>query len=85
MKKIQLLNKICSLGLCVSSQIVPQSVCPFEDDLVQKGTLGINLVTNFVNCSEFISIAQQQGMSVASFCTSSTGNDKCCSTCLSIF
>lgn len=72
------------MGICVSSPFVSESVCPFGDDVVQTGTLGITLPTNFVNCSEFIEISKQQGKTEASFCTSTVGNDKCCSTCLSI-
>lgn len=71
------------MGLCIHSSFVTESDCPFGDDLVQNGTHGITFSSGFVNCSKYIEILQEQGKSKASFCTTLTGIDKCCSTCLS--
>lgn len=72
------------MGLCTTSLLASTSVCPFGDDVVQDGTQGVALSSEFVSCTEFISVLIKNGKSEAAFCSSTEGQESCCSTCLSI-
>lgn len=72
---------MCIKGNCIASSLAPFSACPYGDELVPKGTLGISDKSE--TCEDFLSILNKKNISEDEFCASPTDRKRCCNTCLS--